>query len=315
MAAYGIAKQKHDEPTMSEKGLSDVDGGGSSPPIIYYLPGETPIYMIKSACLAKQQPPANPTDEAGMPPHPINLYPHSTANLTSNVDPADLNASLTELLADTFHDNPFLTFILKPINDRPDLCASFRRFLYARRLELWREHSWTICTVHKQSSATTNIAGTAEEELRVEGHVSWQPPSPARHMAPSLWTLIRMGFLKIPLRYGLGVTRRFLAVVDAITSHQDDVRRDHPDKLDGCAWVVEALALEVGAQGKGLGGRLMRKISEESGDEGAWLMTQEEGNVKFYEKVGFVVLDQRRIVLQNKEDGFENWIMWRPGNK
>jgi len=54
-------------------------------------------------------------------------------------------------------------------------------------------------------------------------------------------------------------------------------------------------------------------LVDKAGGLPVFLMTQEESNVRFYERHGFRVLDRRRVEIGDGDgDGFGNWIMLRP---
>ena len=77
----------------------------------------------------------------------------------------------------------------------------------------------------------------------------------------------------------------------------------------GRHWHVGPLAVDAHLQGRGVGGRLMQVFCAQmdaAGDD-AYLETDKEINVRFYERFGFEVVDEEEVL------GVTNWFMHRTG--
>jgi ribosomal protein S18 acetylase RimI-like enzyme len=74
-------------------------------------------------------------------------------------------------------------------------------------------------------------------------------------------------------------------------------------------WHLGPVAVDAHLQGRGIGSQLMRAFVErmDSTGETAYLETDKEINVRFYERFGFRVVGEQEIL------GVPNWFMLRPG--
>lgn len=73
-------------------------------------------------------------------------------------------------------------------------------------------------------------------------------------------------------------------------------------------WYLSVLSVSPESQGKGHGSALIRpglKMADQQG-VGAWLETQRQSNIGFYERFGFEMAGQIEV------DGNPLWMMWRP---
>lgn len=266
--------------------------------------GSPQIHMIKTASLAEHSSllPESPSQT-------LRLYPATdpgpTPTSTESMSLPVVHESIRELLIDAFHGNPVSCSMLHPIRDNAELCTDFRRFIYERRLGLWHQHSWTILATDPASN-----------QRNVIGHIMIQPPGP-NNMALGLAKLISMGFLKLPFLFGMQVAMRTQAIISKFKEVQEEVLAAHSEAVAGGMVIVEAFALTPKTQGKGIGGRVMdavlQSLVDKAGGLPVFLATQEEAAVRFYERHGFKVLDQRRVEIGDGDgDGFDNWLMLRP---
>jgi GNAT superfamily N-acetyltransferase len=76
-------------------------------------------------------------------------------------------------------------------------------------------------------------------------------------------------------------------------------------------WYLEALGVEEGFRGRGIGSRLLAAITTRADQEsvGCYLETATERNVPLYASHGFEVL---RSGVRLAPDGPPFWLMWRP---
>lgn len=75
-------------------------------------------------------------------------------------------------------------------------------------------------------------------------------------------------------------------------------------------WHLGPVSVEPHLQGHGIGTALMHAFCNDMDTRGAtaWLETDKPANVRFYQRFGFDVLDEARIL------GVSNWFMLRPPN-
>ena len=115
--------------------------------------------------------------------------------------------------------------------------------------------------------------------------------------------MYRAGMLSAPFRLGLGAFMRFMA----FAGHTD---RLHKRAAPTPHYYLFALGVSPSAQGRGVGGLLLRGMLERVDAEGmpAYLETQKEGNVGLYRRHGFEVAAEEPFP---KLDGLKNWAMYR----
>ena len=131
------------------------------------------------------------------------------------------------------------------------------------------------------------------------GQSVWLGPGRGVGLVPSL----RAGALEIPRRWGLATTLRAKRLSDTIEAlRADSAPPGH--------WYLLLLGVEPGAQGTGLGGRLMAPMLREADEVGraVYLETSTASNLPFYERHGFRVVGERRV-----PGGHGYWGMARGG--
>ncbi len=76
-------------------------------------------------------------------------------------------------------------------------------------------------------------------------------------------------------------------------------------------WHLGPVAVDAHLQGRGIGSKLMRAFCARMDDAGeaAYLETDKEINVRFYERFGFEVVDEAEVL------GVSNWFMTRRAGK
>ena len=151
-----------------------------------------------------------------------------------------------------------------------------------------------------------------DNDGRVAGHVVFAQGS---NMAPSLCTLIKLGFLEIPFRFGLRAFWRFYALMNAFAATEHEILKP-PGAEAFSDWTLEAFAVRSDLRGLGMGGRMLRWLIEtRARPSGARvvLLTQDEGPRRLYLRVGFVDIGARpHPMLISKSLCMPNWAMeWR----
>lgn len=133
----------------------------------------------------------------------------------------------------------------------------------------------------------------------VEGVAVWCAPGRGE---TTLWRMFRSGFLGVYLRMRAGERARF----DRLLAVQREIRAA---ALPGPHSYLFMLAVDPAAQGRGLGGTLLRACLARSSAEGVpcYLETSNPVNVTFYEKHGFHAALERDTM----EGGPRIWGMVR----
>ena len=121
-----------------------------------------------------------------------------------------------------------------------------------------------------------------------EGASCWIAP---QHAKMTAWKMIRTGFAlpRSMMRMPKDARDRFFALMRFIDGH-------HKRLMTEPHWYLWVLGVDPDAQGRGIGGGLLRPTLERASADGVpcYLETQTESNVAFYRKRGFDVLDEAR---------------------
>lgn len=119
----------------------------------------------------------------------------------------------------------------------------------------------------------------------------------------TLGRMYRAGMLSAPLRLGPSAFGRFMG----FTQHTDKL---HKKSVSIPHYHLFMLGVCPAAQGKGVGGLLLADMLRQVDQEGmsAYLETQNEQNVRFYQKFGFEVAAEEPFP---KLTGLNNWGMLR----
>lgn len=75
-------------------------------------------------------------------------------------------------------------------------------------------------------------------------------------------------------------------------------------------WYLALLGVDPSTQGRGIGSGLARYMLAEIGNDACYLETATPSNVRFYEKLGFQVVDPAAQLTPN--NGPTHWTMFRP---
>jgi len=199
------------------------------------------------------------------------LWPPSRAS--SDVRPAGARdrSRVCATLAAAFQDDPVMSFIFPDAADR--------------RLRLPRLFGILFDGDGAHGARFMSLGGEAATLWRApgQGHLGW--PEKLRHGLPWLWAA------------GLSLPRA-LAVSDASDAN-------HPDEPH---WYLHVVGCAPAAQGQGFGAAAIRAGLARADGDGvpAYLETANEGNLRFYERLGFVVTHQWRV-----PNGPLHWSMLR----
>jgi ribosomal protein S18 acetylase RimI-like enzyme len=139
------------------------------------------------------------------------------------------------------------------------------------------------------------------ERGAVRATVTVRPPS---GVPISLATLVRHGLAPFAWSRGLRATRRLLWLKRTYDELEHTIARGAPH------WHVHMMAVEPGAQGQGLGTRLLvdalARATDRDRSAPIVLTTHDERNVRFYHRLGFGVTDLRQL---EPPDG-EPYAVW-----
>lgn len=179
----------------------------------------------------------------------------------------------SQLFADAFHHDPYLTFVFPDPDERGRLSPLL--FSYFLRLAARRGR---------------------KDAVQQAGIALWHPP----HVRPlSAWDYWQAGMAKWPTQFGIKTSRRIIAV-------ERDLHR--APQLNEPAWHLMFLAVAPHAQGQGLSRQLTRAVFAQADTTGTpiRLETNNLANISLYEKFGF------RVTTHLTTPGIpEQWIMVR----
>lgn len=199
------------------------------------------------------------------------------------VRPGTEEAEVARLLARSFadaHNTVYMFF-------DPALRVRALPWFFARRLRLAKAVGGTILGLFDISTNTC---------------VSTITITP-NNVQATVWHWIWQGMLVWPLLWGFDSFRRCLDLKKEIS------RASRTAKGGRCNMELLMLATSPEHQGQGHGRRLLSEAlaSLDSGIS-VGLSTQTESNIKFYEKIGFVVTSENHL-LEGQENSFMSWTM------
>jgi len=122
----------------------------------------------------------------------------------------------------------------------------------------------------------------------------------------SLWDMIRAGMLKGLFQFGFEVAKRLVMIKNEYELTEDMVMKNNGYKP---IYRLERMVVHPDHQGNGIGSCALKHVLKDVDDKDLQVMlsTQEERNVRFYERLGFKVVQETILA------GHTNWIMIRNG--
>ena len=176
------------------------------------------------------------------------------------------------MLAETFDDDPVMTWVFPDPRTRPDRMAG----LFALMMRTHQLPHGEVWTVEGYAGAAV---WCAPDEWRV-------PPARQVRNIPSLLRLV-----------GPSMFTRLRGLAEA--------ERHHPP---GPHWYLAVLGTEPLRQRKGVGSSLLQPVLQRCDDQqlGAYLESSKRSNIAFYARHGFEVTEEIPLGL-----GPSVWAMWR----
>lgn len=148
--------------------------------------------------------------------------------------------------------------------------------------------------------ATTSARGHVATTPRIDGAALWLPPG----RDVGAWATIRSRFAlpRAVLRLPSSERRDLLRLLSQFEKRRH-VLVPEPH------WYLQSIGVDPGSQGDGVGSNLLRDGLERADAHGSptYLETETEANVGFYERRGFVVLEQHVLDAL----GLPIWLMQR----
>lgn len=141
------------------------------------------------------------------------------------------------------------------------------------------------------------VYGTSED---LEGIIILRPPT----KEVSYWKYLTNGVIKFPIIFGIKSTKR-ITFVQAVRDSLRNIYMKLPH------WYLELLAVDPKHQGKGFARMLLEPFLKyiDQAKLPIWLDTTNKGNLAFFEKFNFTVLEE--IIIPNTN--IITWFMVRYG--
>ncbi|HNR31803.1 MAG TPA: GNAT family N-acetyltransferase [Candidatus Hydrogenedentes bacterium] len=176
--------------------------------------------------------------------------------------PHENYADVAALIARAFRDDPLTCFML------PD--PATRR--------------WSMEWIHTRWFRVVGALGGTFTTQGGGGVAVWWPPGGRDRI--TLWRIARAGLLWTPLRVGWAYTQRMREAYADVERHAEAFRAPH--------WYLDILAVDPASQGRGLGGALIRHVTERADRDRlpCYVVTHNLRNVPYYERFGFRLLRQ-----------------------
>ena len=180
--------------------------------------------------------------------------------------------------------------IVRGMRDNPNIIAAFGPDSDVRHRKLHRLFGATAASEVPGRDRDLLVARGPEGSIL--GVCGMMPPGRCQ---PGLARQLRLAPSLLAL--GPSSAGRTMKWLGAWSGHDPDERH----------WHLGPVAVDVQLQGRGIGSELMRAFCEkmDAAGEEAYLETDKEINVRFYEKFGFEVVGEEEVL------GVPNWFMTR----
>ena len=200
--------------------------------------------------------------------------------------PPDRITEAATLAAAAFDNSPIYNVICGP-NCEPEFRQSFLQWLF--------EHNF-----RQRIGTDVNRCVLDSNGKLVAFFMFVSPDTPD----VSLWDMLRAGMLKGIFKFGFGVVKRLVTIKDEYEHIEDIVLKKNEYKP---IYRLERMVVHPNHQGKGMGSIALKHALKDADDKDLQVMlsTQEERNVRFYERLGFKVV-HTSILAEHT-----NWVMIR----
>ena len=140
----------------------------------------------------------------------------------------------------------------------------------------------------------------------------WVPATAAK-LTP--WELLKAGLWQLPFRFGYATMSRLVSLLNAMEATMGIVKDVDGNTCEDFV-MLQRMVVLPSCQGKGVGSRALRAILKEhcaTARLPIHLETQEEPNVRFYQRLGWEVSGEQDHFEDDHEYKFHSWQMVHPG--
>mmetsp|Transcript_8491 Transcript_8491/g.11193 ORF Transcript_8491/g.11193 Transcript_8491/m.11193 type:complete len:255 (-) Transcript_8491:247-1011(-) len=214
------------------------------------------------------------------------------------------------VMAESFVDSPSYQFLFQDIR-----CLKTR----AKALE-WLFFRNLTLTVGKCPEALRGVVNNVNGKLMV--CFLW---TPGADQELSLWDMIGAGLWQVPFKFGIGTLKRVLRMVEALELEaQESTSKSCKNRIlrttttttttadEEADFVhLERMVVLPEYQGQGWGSRALKETLENE-TRMVRLATQEERNVRFYQRLGFEIAGERDMFGDDDPDHkYHSWFLIR----
>ena len=218
-----------------------------------------------------------------------------------------LDASYIEecalVMAKAFVDSPSYRYILQDMLD-PQARVDALQWLFSRNLQL-------VLCYKKSRSALRGVllspdqqpgSHSSTEKAAVACCFLWLPEADSRL---SIVELLWAGLWQVPFRFGHSTFRRLTTVLDDFQKQAVAQSKSPNRKIR-----LERMVVHPDHQGKGWGSEALRQtIQQEEEETQVDIFTQEARNVRFYQRLGFKIVNEKAFYENDEKFGFTNYSL------
>jgi ribosomal protein S18 acetylase RimI-like enzyme len=153
-----------------------------------------------------------------------------------------------------------------------------------------------------QRRCPSAFRGVLNDKGEVVACFLWTP-SPYQNISP--WDMMKAGIWQIPYRFGLSTLLRLIKVVEWLRAAEE---QSYAAEEDFC--MLECMVVRPDYQGQGIGSKCLKSAiaGSETTSRSVRLTTQEERNVRLYQRLGYTVAGE--VNFQDAEDATSTYRSW-----
>jgi GNAT superfamily N-acetyltransferase len=213
----------------------------------------------------------------------------------------------SKVMAKAFSDSPSYNYIFQGTQEYREKALEW---LFEKNLELMM----TKCP-------SSVLRGVRNSQGEVVCCFLWLP---SQYAQLSMWEMVTAGMWQVPFRFGLSTLKRLVALLDSmeaatgkVSDENDTATTTTSSSLKQNYIMLERMVVRPDHQGQSVGSHALRAIlqqeeeSSQNSSSDVHLETQEERNVRFYQRLGWEVVYDRDYCEDDPDYKFHSWHMVR----